>query len=49
MGEYAALERPEDPDELDPDVPTPTRAPDSGPATGPSQPGSSPDPGDDLD
>ena len=52
VGEYVALERPEDPDdldELDPEVSTPPDVPDSGPATGPSRPGSSPDPGDDID
>ena len=52
LGEYVALERPEDPEdleELDPEVSTPPDVPDSGPATGPSRPGSSPDPGDDID
>lgn len=48
VGEYVELTRPEEPG-ADTEFPTPTRAPDSGPATGPSRPGSPADPGDDID
>ncbi|WP_298748517.1 metallophosphoesterase [uncultured Nocardioides sp.] len=48
LGDYTELIRP---DGATPDVelPTPSQRPDSGPATGPSRPGSPPDPGDDID
>ncbi len=48
VGEYVELTRPEEPG-ADTELPTPTRAPDSGPATGPSRSGGPADPGDDID